>query len=148
MRDEDRGPAQGELLEALEDLLRRGFDTGAIVARLDAPHGDVLRRGQVIAHEVLEDDPDVRAQRGEVVLPQIVPVEEDPALVGVVEAGEQLHERRLPRAVLPHEREHFAGPQREGQVAYRPALREPTVPIAVRSPPHPARRAASRRFAS
>ena len=40
-----------------------GLDARAVVARLDAADGDVLGRGQVVAHEVLEDDADVGAQR-------------------------------------------------------------------------------------
>ena len=49
-------------------------------------------------------------------------VEQDPAFVGVVEPGDQLHERRLPGAVLAHECEHLARAQLEGEVAHRPAL--------------------------
>jgi hypothetical protein len=36
----------------------------------------------VVAHEVLEDDAGVRAQRGQVVLAQVVAVEQDAPLVG------------------------------------------------------------------
>ena len=91
--------AGGQLRDDLVGQARvgGGLDARAVVAGLDAPHRDVLGRGQVVAHEVLEDDADVRAQRGEVVLAQVVAVEEDPALVGVVEAREQLDQRRLAR---------------------------------------------------
>ena len=97
--------------------LRGGDDARAVVARLDPAHGDVVRRRQVIAHEVLEDDADVRAQRDEVVLAQVVAVEQDAALVGVVEAREQLHERRLAGAVLADQRQHFARAQRRSSGA-------------------------------
>ena len=58
----------------------------------------------------------------EVVLAQVVAVEQDAALVGIVEPREQLHERRLARAVLADERQHLARVQGEAQVAHRPAL--------------------------
>ena len=80
-----------------------------VVARVDPADSDVLRGGQVVAHEVLEDDADVRAKREEVVLAQIVAVEQDAALVRIVEAREQLHERRLAGAVLADQRKHLAG---------------------------------------
>ena len=101
---------------------RRGLDALAVVARLDAADGDVVGRGEVIADEVLEDDADVGAQRDQVVLAQVVAVEQDAALVGVVEPREQLDERGLAGAVLADERQHLAGVQRERQVAHRPAL--------------------------
>ena len=84
-------------------------DARTVVARLDAPDRDVLGGGQVIAHEVLEDHADARAQRGEVVLAQVAAVEQDAAFVGVVQAREQLHERGLARAVLADQRQHLAG---------------------------------------
>ena len=58
----------------------------------------------------------------EVVLAQVVAVEQDAALVGVVEARQQLDQRGLAGAVLADQRQHLAGVQREGQVAHRPAL--------------------------
>src|SRR5215211_5705178 len=90
--------------------------------RIDAPHGDVLRGREVVAHEVLEDDADVLAQLREVVVAQVVAVEEDPPLVRVVEPREELDERRLPRPVLADEREDLARAQREAQVPHRPPL--------------------------
>ena len=47
----------------------------------------------------------------EVVLAQIVAVEQDAAFVGIVEARQQLDERRLAGAVLADERQHLAGVQ-------------------------------------
>ena len=58
----------------------------------------------------------------EVVFAQVVAVEQDAAFVRIVEAREQLDQRRLAGAVLADQREHFAGVQREAQVAHRPAL--------------------------
>src|SRR5205823_11745793 len=53
---------------------------------------------------------------------QVVAVEKDAALVGIIEARDELHERGLARAVLAHEREHLARAQREREVAHRPML--------------------------
>ncbi len=77
---------------------------------------------KLIAHEVLEDDADVGAQREQVVFAQVVPVEQDAALVRIVEAREQLDQRGLAGAVLADQREDFSGVQLEGQIAHRPAL--------------------------
>ena len=49
------------------------------------------------------------AQLVEVVVAQVVAVEQDAALVGVVEARQQLHQRGLAGAVLAHQRQHLAG---------------------------------------
>ncbi len=113
--------------QALDHLVgeaapRRFADALAIVAGLDPADGDVLAGGQVVAHEVLEDDADVAAQRGEVVIAQVAAVEQDPALVRVVEPRQELDQRRLAGAVLADQRQHLAGPQLEGEVAHRPAL--------------------------
>ena len=64
----------------------------------------------------------LRAQREEVVVAQVVSVEQDAAFVRVVETRQQLDQRRLAGAVLADQRQHFAGVQREVQVAHRPAL--------------------------
>src|SRR4029078_11477145 len=95
----------------------RGLDPRAVVTRVDPSDGDVLGRGQVVADEVLEDDPDVGEQLVEVVLAQVVSVEEDAALVRVVQAREQLDQGGLSGAVLAHEREHLTGVQGKGEVA-------------------------------
>ena len=110
-----------------DDLVRQaalggGDDARAVVARLDAADGDVVRGGEVIAHEILEDDADIGANREQVVLAQIVPVEQDAAFVRIVEPRQQLDQRGLAGAVLAHQREDLAGVQLERQSAHRPAL--------------------------
>src|SRR5690349_6467126 len=67
-------------------VLRGERDALAVVARLDPPDRDVLSRRQMEALEVLEDHADVGAQLEQVVLAQVVAVERDAALVGVIEA--------------------------------------------------------------
>jgi hypothetical protein len=57
-----------------------------------------------------------RERRGQVGRPA---VDEDGALVGPDAAGEDLHERRLAGAVLPEQRAHLAGAQREDEAMER-----------------------------
>ena len=97
-------------------------DALAVVARLDPADRDIVAGRQVVAHEILEDDAHAAAQIIEPVVAQVVAVEQDAALVGVVEAGQQLHQRGLARTVLADQRHHLAGLQGEGEMAYRPAL--------------------------
>ena len=77
---------------------------------------------EVVAHEVLEDDAHAAAQLLEVVFAEVVAVEQDAALVRVVEPGQQLHQRRLAGAVLADQRHHLARLQGEAEMADRPAL--------------------------
>jgi hypothetical protein len=135
-RDRDLLPlAAGEvhaLAEALADdlVVARGSRRMTSSARLAAaaarsapvarasmrPTAMFSRGGQVITHEVLEDHADVRAQlrRGRTRAGRARPA--GCALVGLVEARQQLHQRRLARAVLADERQHLAGAQREREV--------------------------------
>ena len=79
----------------------------------DIAHRDVLLEHEVVAHEVLEDDPDVPPEAVDVVLPEIHAVEQDPPLVRVVEPSQQLDQRGLAGAVLAHQRDPLARRQRE-----------------------------------
>ena len=97
-------------------------DARTIFARLDASDRDVLGSRECVAHEVLEDHADVRAQLLEIVFAQIMAIEQDAAFVRVVEPRQQLDQCRLAGAVLADEREHFAGLQRERKLAHGPAL--------------------------
>src|SRR5215207_2254247 len=60
-------------------------------------HPDVLLEAHVVAHEVLEDDADRAAQVGEVVIAKVHAVEQDAPLGRIVQAREELGERRLAR---------------------------------------------------
>ena len=70
-----------------EAPLGRSPDAGLIVRRRDAAQADVLARGDVKAHEVLEDHADPASQVHEVVVAQVMPVEQDPSLGRVVKTG-------------------------------------------------------------
>ena len=104
-------------------MVRRPFDALLVVARLDAADGDVVAGGEIVAHEILEDDTHVGAQLFDVVFAKIAAVEQDAAFVGVVQPGQQLHQGGLAGAVLADQRHHLAGLEREAEMAHRPASR-------------------------
>ena len=89
---------------------------------LDAAERDVLAHEELVLVEVLEDDADAAAQLVRVPVAQIAPVEQHAALGRVVEAREQLDERRLAGAVLADEREALAPRHEEIDAAQRPAF--------------------------
>ena len=104
----------------------------ARLGRLDLEHdvlGDRHHRDQ---HEVLVHHPDPAVDR---VLGRaehdLLAVEQDLALVGPVEAVEDVHQRRLARAVLAEEREHLALAQVEIDLVVRDDPGEP-----LRDAPH------------
>ena len=69
-------------------------------------------RGHLEAHEVLEDDPDLAVKVGEVVLAEVDAVEQDLALGGIVETGDELDDGGLALAVLADERDAFSRGER------------------------------------
>ena len=108
----------GDLLDALfgrvlveEHLLARGLDSEHDVL------GDRHHRDQ---HEVLvhHADPEVDRVAGRAHLDRLA-VDQDLALVRPVEAVEDVHQRRLPGAVLAEQRVHLAAAQVEVDVVVR-----------------------------
>ena len=91
-----------------------------IAAGRDASDRDIVARREVVAHEILEDDADAAAQVLDVVFAEVMTVEQYTALVRVVQAGQQLHQRGLARAVLADQRHDLPRPEREAQMAHRP----------------------------
>ena len=67
----------------------------------------------MVAHEVLKDDADIAAENVEIIFAQIDAIEQDTALIGIIETGKQLDERRLAGAVLADEGQHFTSLKRE-----------------------------------
>ena len=121
--DELLGPQRQ--MEALDQLARLRVEPALVeeeprAARL-APDEEVLRDREV-GHQVelLVDDADAELLRvlGRDRLVGLA-VEEELALVGVVDAGQQLHQRRLAGAVLADQREDLAGVQVEVHVLER-----------------------------
>src|SRR5215213_3122484 len=90
---------------------------------VDAPGCDVLACREVEPHEVLKDHPDVAPQIQEVILTEIMPIEENASLRGVVEPGQQLDDRRLAGAVLSDQSEHFSRMECQIEVTHRPVVR-------------------------
>ena len=84
----------------LHDLFGRG---------VEAPVSKVVGNRAGKEHGILEDDGDVLAERGDIVLPDIEAVDQDAAGGRVVEPGNQADERRLAGAGQPDECDHFAG---------------------------------------
>ena len=72
----------------------------AVLEVPDVADADVLAHPHLVAREVLEDHPDPLAQGGLVPFPQVATIEQDPALVGVVQAREQLDQGGLAGTVL------------------------------------------------
>ena len=80
---------------------------------LDAAHFDVFARRHFVAHEVLKDDSDLGMQVGEIVLPQVHSIQQNPAFGGVVKPRDQFHDCGFSLAVLANQRHPLAGLQRE-----------------------------------
>src|SRR5207253_6118714 len=76
----------------------------------------------VVAHEVLEDDADRAADVAELVLAEVDAVEENAPLARIVEAGDELGERRLPRPILTDEGDPFPAGDAEAHMTYGPPL--------------------------
>ena len=83
---------------------------------LDGPETHVVGGRRRVAHEVLEDDGDAALPGGGVNCRQIDPVDGDTTARRVVQAGQQLHQGRLPRAVQPNYRRRATGGDDEIEV--------------------------------
>src|SRR5204863_9363915 len=104
-------------------VLRRVAHGGEIRRHpFDLTDADVLVEAHVVAHEVLEDHSDGFSQGREVVVSEVDVVQQDPSLGRVVEAREELRDRRLPRAVLADERDALSRRDREAHVPDRPPV--------------------------
>src|SRR5439155_6296373 len=85
------------------DADRGGRGPHLLVRRLGPREADVVGDRAGEEERVLEDDAELAAVRPELELPQVDRVDADRALVGVVEAAEQLRHRRLAAARLADE---------------------------------------------
>jgi hypothetical protein len=79
----------------------------------------VVRRGHRPVQGVLQHDGDPLVQRRGADARRVDAVPGDDALVGQVEPGEQLGERRLAGTVLADQRDHLAAAERERHVGER-----------------------------
>ena len=62
------------------------------------------------------------AQGIKVVIPQVMAIEKNAALIRIVKAAEELHQGGLARAIFADKRQNFSRLQREVQISHRPAL--------------------------
>src|SRR5437763_14823336 len=85
------------------------LDAGALGDRLYLPEADVFQRAELIPYEILEEDADAVAQIAGIDVAQIDAAVQDPPSAGLVQPQEELDERRLPRAVVAHQRQLPAG---------------------------------------
>ena len=70
---------------------------------------DVVRDADGIFAEILKNDAEEVVKRGGFIVAQVVPVQQDLALGGVVQPREELDERGLARAVGADQRQRFTG---------------------------------------
>ena len=96
------------------DCLRRSLDLGARGVR--STEGDVFADGAPEQEAFLRNDPELSANRGLRHLAQVGAVDRDAPVARVVEAGEQLRDRGLPRARVADERDRGAGRDVEVEV--------------------------------
>jgi hypothetical protein len=87
---------------------------------VDAAQPDVLAHLELVLVEVLENDAEPPAKLVRVPVAQVAAVEQHAPFGGLVEARDELHERRLSRAVLPHEGEALPRGDLQVDVAKRP----------------------------
>ena len=98
-------------------LLSRILDFFGRVGNFNAAHGDVFARRHLVAHEVLEDDADLRVQIVQVVFAQIDAIEQNLAFGRIVEPRDELDDGGLALAVFADERDALAGAEGEVEVA-------------------------------
>jgi hypothetical protein len=85
------------------------LDGFAIGRSLVTAERDVVVRPQAVALEILEDDRDRLAEILAIQVEDVDAVPADDAAVGRVQAGEELRESRLARAVLADEGDELTG---------------------------------------
>ena len=143
----EKSPRQGQLLPfadtqlaAVEELgaelrivtvgqaLHRSIDPsqpGGLGHRLvtglgvDIAQPDVVADAQVVVNVILEDHADLALPGDRIELLEIDPVQGDRPLLGIVEAAEQLDQRRFAGTVFADQGDHFSRPQLEIDLVQR-----------------------------
>src|SRR5579883_34383 len=110
-------PATKHRLVAIRQTLNHGIGPtleGCAVDQLDIlylvnlPHTDILTRIHMIVNIILEDNPHLLAQFLQIILLDIASADQNFALIGVVEARQQLDERGFASTVAPDQRNGLA----------------------------------------
>ena len=109
--------AFGQRLDELVGVGRLGGGDKLLVAGVRLAVEQVLAHGAVEQEGVLQHHGHVAAQRVQRDLPQIMAVQSDPPLNGIVETAEQIGDAGLARAAGADQRHHLAGLHLEGDVA-------------------------------
>ena len=112
--------ALGERLDEVVGADRAGGRLHVLEARVGAAERDVLADRGGEQEALLRHDAELAAQRAHLHVAQVVAVDADRALAGVVEARQQLDERRLARARVPDERDGLPGGDRRGRCRAAP----------------------------
>ncbi len=135
--------------QRLDEVVRvgspgRGLDR--LARRIGTSVCDVVRDGVVKQHRLLSDDADLRAHRRQRDVADVHAVDADGAARDVVEARDQVDQRRLARAAAAHNRDHLAGMRGEAHPAQdgsargrrRRRRRRPRTPACAEMAPAPA----------
>mmetsp|Transcript_38976 Transcript_38976/g.83897 ORF Transcript_38976/g.83897 Transcript_38976/m.83897 type:complete len:428 (+) Transcript_38976:123-1406(+) len=86
-------------------LLRGTLQPRLLLDGVDVAHSDVLSHRQLVTHEVLKDGTAARLQRLRVPFSEIPSIQQNPALVGLVQSSEQLDQGGLSSTIVAHQRE-------------------------------------------
>ena len=100
----------------------QGLETQLAAEALQLGVAEIGIEAQVVGHiaaeqkGVLQHHPEAAPQQGHRQLPDVHPIEQDPAGLGLVEATEQANDRGLAGAGGPHDRHMFSRGDAEGEV--------------------------------
>src|SRR5260370_23510499 len=88
-------------------LARGAHDQFSVLDLVHAPYADILMRGHVVVHIILEDYAYLLAQFLQVVLLDIAPAYQDIALILAIQPREQFYQGGLPGTVASDQRNSF-----------------------------------------
>src|ERR1700726_3292531 len=91
-------------------------DAFLVAKFLDISESDILTYRHFITHEILEDDAHMPADIYGIVFFQRHTIEEDLTCCGFVEARQQFHQRRFPRAIMTNQGDTFTCFEKEAEV--------------------------------
>ena len=107
------------LRQARDEVVGMGRPRGLLdllTRRVETAVSQVVGNRAGEQHRLLQHDRDALAERAHVILADVDAVHQHPSCRGVKEARDQADQCRLPRTRQADERDHFAGPGREGDV--------------------------------
>src|SRR5262249_41735564 len=97
--------------------LARSTDNQFLVLNfVHTTYADILARGHIIVHIILEDHANLFAQFLQIIFLDIASADQDFTFIWVVQARQQLYYGRLPRTVAPNQSNGFARPHGETDI--------------------------------